>query len=279
MLILIPLVVSVIVLICVAVNKDSNSDNIIQQLKDRKAYPLSTCDRLVEKEKELTGNKRVFLFRGIEFRVSVYKHINAYLILGDNVYVCSYTNISTYKGLEPIYSDNSYTFKFVDDFINEAVPVECSETKLEYLLQKVRDSNDEVWLQIGDGEYFTDTTRYIYCFSDWKIIRPKEALELIQGMEIKRCGDPHKTHWQHFLELKMKAKKERQEGCVKFVDKILDKQKEYNDLQYKYEMLPSAPISDYESFTNFCNIVHEKVDYEEYEITNILLLKKSNLRY
>ena len=45
-------------------------------------------------------------------------------------------------------------------------------------------------------------------------------------------------------------------------------------LQYKYEMLPSAPITDYESFCNFCKTVKEGVIFEDYEITNMLLLKR-----
>jgi hypothetical protein len=279
MLILIALVVLVIVLICVAVNKDSKSDNTIQQLKDRKAQqPLSTYDRLVEKEKELTDTKTSFLFKDMEFDLCLFKHSRRFLIQSYCVFVRSPQNlVGAYSyHLDDFYADGNHDHeRFVEDFIKEAVPVENSRKTLKGLLGENDHTMCEQWLQIGSGEYFTNTNWKIFRFSDWEsITNPREILKLIQGVEIKRCEDPHKTHWQHFLELKMKAKKQREEDCVKFVDKILDKQKEYNDLQYKYEMLPSAPISDYESFTNFCKIVKEDVCYEDHEIQNYIFMKK-----
>ena len=45
--------------------------------------------------------------------------------------------------------------------------------------------------------------------------------------------------------------------------------------QLKHEMLPSAPITDIETFKNFCKMVSEKVSYEDYEIQNCLFLKRS----
>ena len=89
------------------------------------------------------------------------------------------------------------------------------------------------------------------------------------------CEDPHKTHWEYFLKLEMLAKKQREVDCHKYVDDILQKQITYNDLNLQYQMLPSAPITDVESFRNFCKVVHEDTKYEDYEIQNYLLLKKS----
>lgn len=132
------------------------------------------------------------------------------------------------------------------------------------------------WVEIGDCEYFTNSSFGVYRFSDWKYLGAKAALKAIEGLPIKPCEDPKKTHWKHFLELEMKAKKQREVDCKEFVESILNKQKEYNDLQFKYEMLPSAPITDFESFTNFCKIVHTDVNFEDYEISNMLLLMKSN---
>lgn len=105
--------------------------------------------------------------------------------------------------------------------------------------------------------------------------------ELIEFMEkypenkCIHCEDPHKTHWKYFLEQEMKAKKQREIHCHKYVDEVLQKQVDYNDLQINYQMLPSAPITDVESFRNFCKVVHEDNKYEDYEIQNYLLLKKS----
>lgn len=278
---LIPLIVLVIVLICIAVNKNTKSDNTLQQLKDKEvSQPLSTYERLVEKEKELTDTKTVFLFKDMEFDLTLFSYSKDFIIKGHDVFVSLgeyWSEGYNYRGLEVIYSDSKHAYnKFIDDFIKEAVPIECSRKILKGLLKDNSHTGGEAWLQIGEGVYFTNTDWNISRLSDWKhISNPKEVLKLIQGMEIKRCEDPHKTHWKHFLELEMRVKKQREIDCVKFIDKILDKQKEYNDLQYKYDMLPSAPISDFESFTNFCNVVHEKVHFNEYEITNILLLKKS----
>ena len=93
--------------------------------------------------------------------------------------------------------------------------------------------------------------------------------------EFNSCEDPHKTHWEYFLKLEMLAKKQREVDCHKYVDTILHKQITYNDLNLQYQMLPSAPITDVESFRNFCKVVHEDTKYEDYEIQNYLLLKRS----
>lgn len=42
----------------------------------------------------------------------------------------------------------------------------------------------------------------------------------------------------------------------------------------QYEMLPTAPITDIETFKNFCKIVKEDVYYEDHEIQNYIFMKK-----
>lgn len=177
--------------------------------------------------------------------------------------------------------------KRVEHFIERLVTVGTVKEDPYYTLEKLlkpfigeHTNRGEQWFSIGDGEYYTNTAYTVYRFSDWKSFSSLQALKLVEGLEIKPCEDPERTHWKHFLELRMKAKKQREKDCSEFIDKILIKQQEYNDLQYKYEMLPSAPITDYESFSNFCKIVKEGVIFKDYEITNMLLLKrnKQNLK-
>lgn len=139
------------------------------------------------------------------------------------------------------------------------------------------------WLSLDNGKYFMEKDHYIYDMSDnWKgycsyYEKDKEAFyNIIKDVTtIEACEDPHKTHWEYFLKLEMKAKKQREVDCHKYVDDVLQKQVTYNDLQINYQMLPSAPITDVESFRNFCKVVHEDTKYEDYEIQNYLLLKKS----
>lgn len=119
--------------------------------------------------------------------------------------------------------------------------------------------------QVIFGEF---KARFKYDLS--KELYTKEELD-----QFKPSEDPRKIHWKEFLEADMKAKKQREIHCHKYVDEVIQKQVDYNDLQLNWEMLPSAPITDVESFRNFCKVVHEDAKYEDYEIQNYLLLKKS----
>lgn len=139
------------------------------------------------------------------------------------------------------------------------------------------------WLSLGNGKYFMEKDHYIYDMSDkWKRYcryyeKDKEAFYNIikDATIIETCKDPHKTYWEYFLEQEMLSKKQREVDCHNYINEVLQKQVEYNDLQINYQMLPSAPITDVESFRNFCKVVHEDTKYEDYEIQNYLLLKKS----
>ena len=140
------------------------------------------------------------------------------------------------------------------------------------------------WYTINNGEYYLkkgcefnheDYQHYnydVYKFEDWSAVDISRTTFYIK--ELTPCENPKEIHWKHFLEIEMKSKKKREEDCHKFVDKVLSQQKEYNDLQLQYEMMPSAPISDAISFNNFCKIVSKKHGFKDYEIQNYLMLKQ-----
>ena len=153
----------------------------------------------------------------------------------------------------------------------------------EYITSSCRSVEYTGWLSLDNGKYFMENEKAIYDMSDnWKEYyrysksEREDFYSIIKNVtSIESCEDPHKTHWKYFLEQEMKAKKQREVDCHKYVDAILQKQITYNDLNLQYQMLPSAPITDVESFRNFCKVVHEDNKYEDYEIQNYLLLKKS----
>ena len=153
----------------------------------------------------------------------------------------------------------------------------------EYITSSCRAVKCDGWLSLDGGNYYMEDDHSIYDMSDnWKgycryFDKEKEAFYNIikDATSVEACEDPHKTHWKYFLEQDMKAKKQREVDCHKYVDDVLQKQVTYNDLQINYQMLPSAPITDVESFRNFCKVVHEDTKYEDYEIQNYLLLKRS----
>lgn len=131
--------------------------------------------------------------------------------------------------------------------------------------------NGRIYINIGTYEHVI-FGEFKVCF-DYKLFKELYTKEELD--QFKPSGDPRKIHWKEFLEREMLAKKQREIDCHKYVDDVLQKQVDYNDLQLNWEMLPSAPIVDVESFRNFCKVVHEDAKYEDYEIQNYLLLKKS----
>ena len=128
-----------------------------------------------------------------------------------------------------------------------------------------------------NGEiYVNPNTNEQVVFGKFKVFYTPDLFYTTEELEkFKPSEHPRKIHWKEFLEEEMKAKKQREVHCHKYVDDILQKQITYNDLNLQYQMLPSAPITDVESFRNFCKVVHEDTKYEDYEIQNYLLLKKS----
>ena len=168
---------------------------------------------------------------------------------------------------------------FLNDFIKDAVVYKGASIKLKEFYEqngiKFKTWNDEdVWYSINDGEYYTTYHRYLYRLSDWSKMDTDEAYEIVKNAKIELSEDPMKVHWEHFLKLEMLEKKAREKRMQEFVDSVLSKQVKYNDLQLQFEMLPTAPITDIETFKNFCKIVKEDVYYEDHEIQNYIFMKK-----
>ena len=61
---------------------------------------------------------------------------------------------------------------------------------------------------------------------------------------LKECQNPKNEYWERFLEKERLDKQKRDQEMKDWVDVIIIKHQKYNDLQYKYECLPSAPIDD-----------------------------------
>lgn len=282
------LCILVIALLTVAILKDQNKvvDSkvcVVDIEKDKKLNNDTLYKRFNDKIEALDRcYDSVFLFKGLEFHVNhggLYSYEQRFMydlpivMVSSNDEVSIFNKVTDHNIFEGFLHKEDWKVCFVEAFIKDAKVQTSFRKQLGNILEPFTSKGN--WVEIGDGLYYAENSYGIYRFSDWEFLNREKALEAIEGLDIKICENPKKIYWKHFLELKMKAKKQREIKCKEFIDTILSKQKEYNDLQYKYEMLPSAPITDYESFTNFCKTVNEKNSFAEYEITNMLLLKRN----
>lgn len=188
-------------------------------------------------------------------------------------------NIKRFNSL----SDISSLYKFVyNATITDKPDIECEKI----LKSCINMKGVSKWIQIGNYYFYNIFENYTCyyphreCFirdiRDWdnKLYFGEDVLEILDSSTITPCDDPKKTYWKEFQEYSFKKKKLRDVEMKNWVDGILDKKKEYDDLQFKYDCLPSAPITDLDTFKNFCNILHESNEgsYEDYEIQNYLSL-------
>lgn len=282
-------IVMILMTIAIIHDKKGNGDKCIEE-KVVGLYlpPKSLNCQFYDKLNSLDLNKNVLIVDGI----SIEKHdllgfklkselvttIEPILFVYEDGYSEYYVDkllTLHYPNVPPDTLIKHFMLRVLEHSVVEDNPSTVLENKLKPFELGIFPKSAVSWVEIGNCEYFAKTYHTIYRFSDWKILSDREAVEVIKSKEIKRCTNPKKTYWKHFLELEMKDKKQREVECAEFITAILSKQQEYNDLQYKYEMLPSAPITDYESFCNFCKLVNETVIFKDYEITNMLLLKRN----
>lgn len=193
---------------------------------------------------------------------------------------------------DSLYTDEDYEIiGFSLDSVNklETLLRDCKVVKSTFFKLKNKFPNMlNGWYSINNGGYYLkkvyefdheDFQHYnydVYKFEDWsKVNITKETFDI---ENLTPCDNPKQTHWKHFLEIEMKSKKKREDNCHKFVDEVLSQQKEYNDLQLQYDMMPSAPISDAISFNNFCKVVSKEHNFKDYEIQNYLMLKQGGFQ-
>lgn len=285
------LCVVVMLLITVAIihDKKGNDDKCIEEKEVGLCLPPKSLNRqFYDKLNSLDLNKNVLIVDGISienydpfgFKLNselVTTIESVLFVYKDGYSECYADNLLTlhYPNVPPDSLIEHFMLRVLQHSVVEEKPSTVLKNKLKPFGLDIFPKSAVSWVEIGNCEYFANTYHTIYRFSDWKILSDREAVEVIKSKEFKRCTNPKKTYWKHFLELEMKAKKQREVECAEFINTILGKQQEYNALQYKYEMLPSAPITDYESFCNFCKLVNETVIFKDYEITNMLLLKRN----
>ena len=289
-------------MIYLAVQEDSKQCELVNSNVEAQSHKEQSTNLFEQVNKLFSDNEDCdeAVFRGVIFNYCIYFDFSTGVFElrshdGHDLEVNRFIHTPSYelhmKLVEWYGEPNSdTTTKFLSDFLKEVTFRKSSSRKITELrrscnLFKSRVSFigtmtthytwEDQWVSINNGEYYTENLNTLYRFKDWKIIdNDEEVWSILEHATLEKCEDPKKEHWEHFLTLEMEAKKLREKECHKFVDGVLAKQVKYNDLQLQYEMLPSAPITDIETFKNFCLIVHEEVCYNDYEIQNYLLLKK-----
>ena len=214
----------------------------------------------------------IFEIKNAEFNISFYgSYVRFHMMSGFSFYRKKDVR------LMPTYMVSLSAWELFQDFVNLGV-VEKSTKKL--ILEKIPkcDPNidSDIWYSINNGEYYSLGGWLFYRFSDWELLtlNDNEKWDLIKDVPVEKCENPKKTYWKHFLDLDMKKKHKRDADLKKWVDSVLAKKIEYDDLNFKYGNLPAAPIVDARSFLNFCKLVSEKNEFNDYEIENYLMILK-----
>lgn len=291
-----------------------NARIVIKQIQDIFESSKEIASHIVYKDMKIkTGSNSVgTCYEGEHIRLSIFpENSDKWIVIshgvnlhGQTYFKCeliskSYCPMEAHVKCFSELKTDQQVFNFLQDFVAGYSPEQSLDFKIDKELERCRSKLNRVeeyltssycsvkytgWLSLDNGKYFMEADHSIYDMSNnWKgycryYETEKEAFYNIikDTITIGYCEDPHKTHWKYFLEQEMKAKKQREIHCHKYVDEVLQKQVDYNDLQLNWEMLPSAPITDVESFRNFCKVVHEDAKYEDYEIQNYLLLKRGD---
>lgn len=172
-------------------------------------------------------------------------------------------------------------WQLLQDFINFGeVQKSSKRLVLEKLSIQFRSNYDHFtdrWYSVNDGEYYIFGDNAVYKFEDWSYEKCKyDAMwELIKDKNVVECEDPAKTHWKHFMKLEAIQRSKHDQELREWVDGVLLKKVEYDDLNLQYNNLPAAPIVDAKSFMNFCKLVHEDIIYKDYEIENYIMIIRS----
>lgn len=279
-------VIGFIALTCWLMNIESDNGKEATTSYDSNSPP--TKDKTIwqvceELEELLKDDNHAIWVDGHEIsEVISYENIERFYVTVDGT---QYRNRFGY--IEPIhFEEYTLTAQQAENFLRKAlenpVVVESVKSKLKKKLKPIlQDSSlDSIWMRVNSTPYYIsymcainiETGKETYQNFIYSI-KMTPIIKLILDNDVIECEDPRKTHWQLFLKLEMEAKKKLEDSCLKWVDDVLVKQKEYNDLRYQYEMIPSVPIVDYQTLKTFCGLVKDEVKYDEYLISNILLSK------
>lgn len=172
-------------------------------------------------------------------------------------------------------------WELLQDFINHG---ELRKSNKQLVLEKLSirfrskyDHFADGWHSVNNGEYYIFGDNTVYKFEDWSYETYKyDAMwEFIKDKDVVKCEDPAKTHWKHFMKLEAIQRSKHDQKLREWVDGVLAKKVEYDDLNLQYNNLPSAPIVDAKSFMNFCKLVHEDIIYKDYEIENYIMIIRS----
>lgn len=279
-------IIGFIALICWLVSIDSNNGRGVST-----PYYSNSCStkektiwQVCEKLEELLKNdSHAIWVDGHEIsEVISYENIGRFYVTVDGT---QYRQRFGY--IEPVhFEEYTLTAQQTENFLRKAlekpVVVESVKSKLKKKLKPIlQDSSlDSIWMRVNNTPYYISYMSVINIETGEETyenliysIKMTPIVNLILSNDVIECEDPRKTYWQLFLKWEMETKKKLEGSCLKWVDNVLVKQKEYNDLRYQYEMIPSVPIVDYQTFKTFCGLVKDEVKYDEYLISNILLSK------
>lgn len=149
--------------------------------------------------------------------------------------------------------------------------------KLKIPLVDERFPSKDTWHSVNNGEYYIFGSDTVYKFEDWsyETYNYDKMWEFIKDKDVVKCEAPAKTHWKHFMKLEAIQRSKHDQELREWVDSVLLKKVEYDNLNLEYNNLPSAPIVDANSFMNFCRMVHEDIIYRECEIENYIMIIRS----
>lgn len=157
--------------------------------------------------------------------------------------------------------------------------VQSRDSLIRIKLRPTMDESD-VWMHVESTPFYISWGYYINMDTgeiggsyNLDTLSNKIIGDMILENNVVICEDPNKTHWKLFLKWEMEAKKKQEDECLTWVNALLIKQQEYNDLRYQYAMIPSVPIVDFTTLKVFCGLVSEEVKYNEYLVSNVLLSK------
>lgn len=194
----------------------------------------------------------------------------------------SYIESEYYNVFIPDELQTLSAWQLLQDFINLGELKKSGKLlvreKLKIPLVDERFPSRDIWHSVNNGEYYIFAGDTVYKFEDWSYETYKydKMWEFIKDKDVvKVCEDPAKTHWKHFMKLEAIQRSKHDQELREWVDSVLLKKVEYDNLNLEYNNLPSAPIVDANSFMNFCRMVHEDVIYRDCEIENYIMIIRS----